>query len=161
MRANIINSQEKKLDQLLRQIKSLKDDDELKAHLARYFCIRISGYLENVVKLLVNGFCEGSSPQPMVNYIDKDLKNLTNLSEEKLLKFLKKFSDDWEHQVSEKLTETQRSSLNSIISNRNNIAHGQGDSISPKIIETYYSDLKQVVEILTTVVKKTSGRKVN
>jgi len=158
MRLSIIEAQEKKLDSLLDQIKKMKDDDELKAHLSRYFCVRISGYLENVVKLLVNNFCEGSSPEPIKNYVDRDLRNLTNLSEEKLLKFLKKFSEEWEYSVSSMLTEIHRSSLNSIISNRNNIAHGQPDSISPKIIETYYNDLKEVVNVLKSVIKKKSWK---
>jgi hypothetical protein len=148
-----IDSQEKKLDLLFSNIQAVKDD-EIKAHLSRYFCIRISGYLENVVKLLINSYCDKSTPQTISSYLNKDLKNLTNLSEEKLLAFLKKFSDDWEYRVSSKLTETHRSSLNSIISNRNNIAHGQADSISPKVIEQYYNDLKEIVVILKATIKK-------
>jgi len=153
MRLKIVESQEKKLDLLLETIKNLKDD-EVKANLSRFFCIRISGHLENVLKLLINNYCEGNSPAPISNYLDKDLKNLTNLSSEKLLKFLKKFSDDWEYRVSEKLTEEYCSSLNSIISNRNNIAHGQSDNISPKVIEEYYSHLKEIISILKSVIKK-------
>jgi len=148
-----LETQEKKLDVLLCTIQGQKDD-EIKSHLARYFCIKISGYLENVIKRLINIYCDGSSPQPIRNYIETEIKNITNLSEEKLLKFLGKFSADWEDKVSRRLSDSHRSSLNSIISNRNNIAHGQTDSISPKIIEGYYIDIKEIVEILKAVIKK-------
>src|SRR4051812_44849593 len=114
-----LESQERKLDLLLATIQAQKDD-EIKSHLARYFCIRISGYLENVIKRLINSYCQGSAPQPIANFLERETKNLTNLSDEKLLKFLNKFSDNWESKVSLKLTDEQRSSLNSIISNRNN-----------------------------------------
>jgi hypothetical protein len=148
-----LETQEKKLDDLIAIIKAQKDD-ELKAHLSRYFCIKISGYLENVLKTLIYTYCDGTTPRPIVNFLETDTKNLTNLSEEKLFKFLKKFGASWDTQVDNKFTDSHRSSLNSIISNRNNIAHGQSDSISPKIIEGYYVDLKEIVSILKSVIKK-------
>lgn len=81
----IIENQERKLDKLLSDISTIQDD-ELKAHLSKYFCVRISGYLENVFKILVANYSEGSSQKPVTNYLQNDLKNITNLSEEKIQK---------------------------------------------------------------------------
>lgn len=145
--------QEKKLDDLLKKIESVSDD-ELKAHLSKYFCIRISGYLENSIKALIMSYSEGSSPQAVANFLQHELKYVTNLSPEKICMLLRKFSDDWEYKFSQRVTEKQCESLNSIISNRNNIAHGQPDSISAKVINQYYLDLKDVVAILKETIKR-------
>jgi len=148
-----IKNQERKLDELLKNIDTVTDD-ELKAHLSKYFCVRISGYLENVLKILVANYSEGSSPRPVSNYLQNDLKNVTNLSEEKMQRLLNKFSEDWCINFTDKVTEQQLQSLNSIISNRNSIAHGQQDNISYKVIGQYYADLKEIVKILRDTIKK-------
>lgn len=148
-----IENQERKLDELLKSIDTIKDD-ELKAHLSKYFCVRISGYLENVLKILVANYSEGSSPRAVSNYLQNDLKNVTNLSEERMQRVLTKFSEDWYTDFIGKVTEQQLQSLNSIISNRNSIAHGQQDNISYKVIGQYYTDLKGIVKILRNIIKK-------
>lgn len=89
-----IENQERKLDDLLKNIETVTDD-ELKAHLSKYFCVRISGYLENVLKILVANYSEGSSPRAVSNYLQNHLKSVTNLSEDKMQKVLNKFSEDW------------------------------------------------------------------
>lgn len=148
-----IENQERKLDELLKNIDTVTDD-ELKAHLSKYFCVRISGYLENVLKILVANYSEGSSPRPVSNFLQNDLKSVTNLSEEKMQRLLNKFSEDWCTNFTSKVSEQQLQSLNSIISNRNSIAHGQQDNISYKVIGQYYTDLKEIVKVLRDTIKK-------
>ncbi|MGE4288635.1 MAG: HEPN domain-containing protein [Salinivirgaceae bacterium] len=148
-----LDSQERKLDALLIQINGTQDD-EIKAHLSKYFCVRVSGYLENVIKSLVANYSEGTSPQAVSTYVQNTMKNVTNLSEEKLTKLLKKFNEDWESTFLDKVSDQQLESLNSLISNRNSIAHGQQDNISHRYIGQYYSDVKGIVMILKEIIKK-------
>jgi len=148
-----LDSQERKLDSLLTQINSTQDD-EIKAHLSKYFCVRVSGYLENVIKSLVAKYSEGSSPQAISTYVQNTMKHVTNLSEDKMTKLLKKFNEDWELKFIEKVTDQQLESLNSLISNRNSIAHGQQDNISYRYIGQYYSDVKCIVLILKEIIRK-------
>lgn len=148
-----LDNQTRKLDTLLESIGSVTDD-ELKAHLSKYFCVKISGYLENVIKVLVANFSEGSSPRAVSNYLQQDLKRVTNLSENRLGELLKKFSPYWEEQFFQRVTEQQMESLNSVISNRNNIAHGQQDNISYRIIGQYYNDIKEIADLLKDIIKK-------
>jgi hypothetical protein len=148
-----IENQELKLDLLLSKIENTKDD-ELKAHLSKYFCVKISGFLENVIKNLIAIYVEKGSPKPVSNFVLQDIKGVTNLSGEKLSKFLAKFSTDWEDKFKDKITDKQIASLNSIISNRNSIAHGQQDNISYNAVSEYYLDLKEVVITLVEIIKK-------
>ncbi len=148
-----LESQERKLDDLYQQISKVQDD-EIKAHMSKYFCIKMSGYLENTIKILVANYSEKSSPQAISAYVQNSLKTTTNLSEDKLINLLKKFNDDWAVSFTEKINEQQIESLNSIISNRNSIAHGQQDNISYQIISQYFSDIKQIIGILKEIIKK-------
>lgn len=148
-----LESQERKLDDLYQQISKVQDD-EIKAHMSKYFCIKMSGYLENTIKILVANYSEKSSPQAISTYVQNSLKTTTNLSEDKLISLLKKFNDDWAVSFAEKINEQQIESLNSIISNRNSIAHGQQDNISYQIISQYFSDIKQIIGILKEIIKK-------
>lgn len=148
-----LESQERKLDNLFLQINQVQDD-EIKAHMSKYFCVLISGYLENVLKFLVANYSEGSSPQAISAYVQNTMRSATNLSGEKLSKLLKRFDDDWEGDFLNIVSEQQLESLNSIISNRNSIAHGQQDNISYSLIGQYFSDVKQIVLILKNIIKK-------
>lgn len=148
-----LSSIERKLDLLLADIEKIQDDS-IKAEMSKYFCICISGYLENVIKILISEYATNSSQKPLVNYLLQDLKNITNLSDEKMQRLLNKFSSEWNDLYCNEITDQQRQSLNSIISNRNNIAHGQPCNISCSIIKQYYQDLKAVIIILKKIVKK-------
>ena len=148
-----LESQERKLYDLYQQISKVQDD-EIKAHMSKYFCVKMSGYLENTIKILVANYSEKSSPQAISAYVQNSLKTTTNLSEDKLINLLKKFNDDWAVSFTEKINEQQIESLNSIISNRNSIAHGQQDNISYQIISQYFSDIKQIIGILKEIIKK-------
>ena len=90
-----IDTEIRKLDLLYGNISAISDD-ELKAHLAKYFCVKISGFLENVVKARVEKISVGTSPKAVSNYLQEDVKRLTNLSDDKLLRLLRKFNPDWE-----------------------------------------------------------------
>lgn len=148
-----IDSEIRKLDLLYGNISAISDD-ELKAHLSKYFCVKISGFLENVIKARVENISVGTSPKAVSNYLQEDVKRVTNLSDVKLLRLLRKFNPDWESKFLEKVSTQQIESLNSIVSNRNSIAHGQQDNISYRIIGQYFRDIKDIAKILEEIMKK-------
>ncbi|SFN24937.1 HEPN domain-containing protein [Salegentibacter flavus] len=145
---------EKQLDQLFSEVSQIEDGEINKAHLSRYLCVRTSGYLENVVRILIANFCDGSSPQPVKNYIGKRTKYITNLDFKRLKNLLSEFNSEWSNEFEEKVSDQQKSSMNSVISNRNNIAHGNQDSITYLDMARYYGDIKEVSKILVDIIKK-------
>lgn len=147
--------QEKALDNLFEKVSKL-EEDEIKSHLARYLCIQASGYLENVIKDLVAEYHTGTCTKSTSNFVTLKLKNLTNLDSEKLSAFLNSFNAEWENQFKTKVSDQYLTSLSSIISQRNQIAHGNGSNISYKIMVEYYTDLKEIVKILRTIIDKSN-----
>ena len=149
-----INSIEKNLDSLFSEVSKLGDDDINKAHLARYLCVRTSGYVETVFKSLIVNLCDGTSPLAVKNFVEKRSKNISNLDYFKIHKSLEEFNKAWATQFENEVSEKQKNSLNSVISNRNNIAHGNPDSITYREMANYYSDVKSVVSLLKKIIKK-------
>lgn len=148
-----IENQEIKLDDLYKIVEIL-DEGELKAHMTRYLCIRSSGYLENVIKDLVITYVSASSSKFTSNFVEIEIRNFTNVTYDKLIKLLQRFSPDWSFDFDHQISDQQRSSLNSIISNRNSIAHGHQDNLSYKSMKEYYIDLKNIIKLLKSVIKK-------
>lgn len=145
---------ERNLDNLFKEVSLLKEGDVNKAHLSRYLCVRTSGYLESVIRHLIVNFCDGTSPQQIENYLTKKTKYITNLEYKKIVSLLGEFSSEWQSEFESRITEEQRSSLNSVVSNRNNIAHGNSDSITYRSMKVYYADIKEVTKTLISIIKK-------
>lgn len=149
-----INIYEKQLDNLFRDVSIIDEGEEIKAHLSRYLCVRTSGYLENVFRILIANFCDGTSPQPVANYIVKRTKFITNLDYSRIRTLLSEFSLEWCEKFDSLITDQQKSSINSLVSNRNSIAHGNVDSLTFRDMTQYYSDTKQVCIILKDIIRK-------
>lgn len=148
-----LESQQKKLDELFLMVKNIKEE-ETQSHLAKYLCIRTSGFLEVAFKNLILEYITGTSHIEIQNYVNHLIKNITNLKEEKITKTLSLFSHEWSTRFKALISDQQISSLNSLISNRNNIAHGENDTLTFNSIEKYYEDTKEVVTILKGIIKK-------
>lgn len=82
------------------------------------------------------------------------MKTFTNVDNKKLTIFLQSFHEDWLDKYEDLMNDQLRSTLNTVISNRNNIAHGNPDNITFRAIEHYYEDIKLVINHLDTIIKK-------
>jgi len=148
-----LQSQEKKLDELFSLVEKI-EEEEVKALLSKLLCVRTSGLIESAVKNLINEYIVGTSPKPVQDFVNKKMKNATNLRYEKLLEILAMYSIKWSESFADRINDEQRAALNSIVSNRNNIAHGENDSISFIIMKDYYKQAKVVIDTLKEIIKK-------
>lgn len=138
----------------LYQLTSTITDAETQSHMSKYLCVQSSGYLENVVKSLVESYLDKSCPRPVAQYVQKKLSMLTNLEYEKLCSFLESFDSSWKEKFCDQITDEQKAALNSIVSQRNAIAHGNPSSITYRSIKDYFIELESVISILEKVIKK-------
>ena len=148
-----IKSQIDSLDSLFNNIGKI-DDEEIKGHLAKYLCIKTSGLLENFIKSQIGDYVDICSSQPTAKFVKGKLKSFTNIDNKKLTGFLESFHQDWYETYNLSMNDKLKSALNSVISNRNNIAHGNPDSITFGNIKTYYIDIKEIIIILDGIIKK-------
>lgn len=148
-----LEQQERKLDNLFKLVQGIEDEEE-KAILSKFLCIRASGFIESSIRNLIADFTIGSAPKQIQSYVNKETKYITNLKYERLLDLLASFDNNWRDVFQNEITDEQKSALNTIVSNRNNISHGENDNISYALMESYYLRVKEVVEILKRIMSK-------
>src|SRR5690554_3411240 len=148
-----IQSQIRALDTLFKDVAEVTDD-EIKSHLAKYLCIKTSGLLENYLKSQIGDYVDNCSSKPTATFVKSKMKTFTNVDNKKLTIFLQSFHEDWLDKYEDLMNDQLRSTLNTVISNRNNIAHGNPDNITFRAIEHYYEDIKLVINHLDTIIKK-------
>lgn len=155
MRLRRLELQEQKLDKLFGEVAKM-DESEMKAHLAKYLCVQASGYLENVIKELVAEYHDSTCKKETESFINEKLKTFTNVDGKKIETLLTSFNTEWFRIFSSSVSEQQSQSLNNIISQRHLIAHGKesASNISFGYMVNYYNDLKDIVKVLRSIIKK-------
>lgn len=142
-----------KLDNLFALAETI-NDDEVKGHFAKYLCVKTSGLLEVFFKSKIAELVDKKTPAPVANYVNYQFKIFSSIDTRKIQKTFSLFSQDWVDEFNAKMSEEYTSALNSIISNRNNIAHGQNDSISLRTAKEYYDKMKDIMNILEEIMDK-------
>ena len=129
-------------------------DEEVKGHFSKYLCIKTSGLLETYFKGQIGDYVDATSPKPIANFTKDKFKTFTNIDTNKIQKLFNSFSPIWTETFDKEMSDELKSSLNAIISNRNNIAHGNNDSITFLSIKEHYANVKQIILILDKIIKK-------
>ena len=141
-----ITSQRQRLDDLFDKAKGL--DPEVQAHWSRYLCVLISGFLENCVRLTYAEYVINRSEASVANFVERNLRRFQNPRMNLIIETAGMFSDDWREQL-ELQTEGQlETSVNSIVANRHQIAHGKSVQLTLQLLSQYYGDALKVVSLL-------------
>src|SRR5690349_16045731 len=69
--------------------------DELRSDLARFLCVRTSGFVERAFVELANGFAESKAEPRIVAYVSAKIERTTNLDANKLIVALLAFHQPW------------------------------------------------------------------
>jgi hypothetical protein len=124
-------------------------EDEIQSVLAKFICIRLSGFVEVCLKEKIQRFVDKRKTHAAVcSYIENSMRGMTNLTFDKLRNILNSFSGDWACYFEMKVTEEMKSSLGTIYTNRNTIAHGGNANITIRQLEKHYNNLKAVADVL-------------
>lgn len=137
-----------KLDNLFEKINHLPDDNELKAHWARYLCILVSGFIENSVRAIYSQYAKNKAIPNIANFVERKLDDLQNPKMEKILQLTGAFSLQWESNLRKATEGELKDAIDSIVANRNNIAHGQDVGITYATIKDYYEKAFKVIQMI-------------
>ena len=143
---------EAKIENLLKRADEAGLDDELRAGLARYACVLTSGYLEEGVRLVLRTWC-GSKAHPTVDaYVNRQLEWFYNAKTGRILDLLSHFSNDWREEFDSALTDEERDAINSVVNNKNLIAHGKDVGISTEPMKRYFKACRSAVSKMNQIV---------
>jgi hypothetical protein len=124
-------------------------DPEVAGDLARYLCVRVSGFLEQATVVILRSHCEKNSWGTVYQFAASWLDRAPNLSSVALIKLVKRFGNQAATELEQFLAEEERgSSLNSLIGLRNDIAHGKQQGMSREQAWDYFKVVEDVIEWL-------------
>ena len=149
-----ISRKEEKLRHLFDQAKALQQiddvDNELKAQFLWYLCIRTSGYGEYSVRTTLLEFYESSTNhQPLSDFVIKQLRLSREFSVRRARALIKSFKEKQDNSSGEFDYGKLETTLESIQTSRNSIAHG-GDAyqLSMSDLDGYFADAKEVIRMV-------------
>ncbi len=149
----VVQEYVRKLDNIFIIAKNIdKDNDELRAHMAKYLCIRISGLMETFFKRKIANYLNGKTPKPVESYVNNAFKTFSSVSTKKIVTTMEIFSHDWASDFQENITDTQKASLDAIIANRHHLAHGKDQGLTLKQIEEHYNNIKEIMALVEIII---------
>ena len=135
-----------RLDNLFQQVSSFSGNIELQAHWARYLCVLVSGFVEVSVRAILSEYTQKKASPTVVSYVTKQLSGFQNPKMERILELTRDFSPAWESALRQAVDGERKDAIDSIVANRNLIAHGDPVGITYTRIRQYYQNAITVVE---------------
>ncbi len=134
-----------RLDSLFTKTANFSDDLELQAHWAKYLCILVSGFIESSIRGIFYNYAKSKSNISVSKFVENNLKLFYNPKMEKILHLTSKFNLEWERELRESTKGELKDSIDSIVANRNQIAHGENVNISFSLMRGYYNNAVKVI----------------
>jgi hypothetical protein len=91
----------------------------------RYICIRLSGYLEQLIYVSLTGYIKSNHNPKVSSFALKHFKYAPNMKPRNFEQLIAKFGDDWSIDLTQFLDDANRRDLmSSLLEIRNTTAHG-------------------------------------
>jgi len=148
MKQKEVSRRKQQLDHLFKQIASFQGDAELQAHWARYLCVLVCGFIEVAVSEIYSEFARSKSQSYIANYVQKQLRRFHNPNMEKLLSLAGSFNELWRDKLKKDIDGELKDAVDSIVNNRNNIAHGRNSDITYGRIKDYFERAVKVITLI-------------
>jgi len=142
-----MSRQLQRLDSLFKRAADASNGDfDLQSHWARYLCVLVSGFVENGVKEIYTEFVSRGASKPVADYAIAFLSTIQNPKAEKILTITGSFKKEWREDLAKYLEEDGRKdAVDSIMTNRHQIAHGKDVSITLARVQGFF---RKIIDIL-------------
>lgn len=127
-------------------------DIEAQSDFAKYFCVLVSGFLENAIIALVLDIAQRRSAPEVAHFVERQLDLWMNPTCEKITQLLGNFSADWRIEAEKYLVDERKAAVNSLVALRNKIAHGESVGTSLAQVKNYYATVLNVVEFMSNLI---------
>lgn len=116
------------------------------SYLAKFLVVYICGIYEEVIETIFNEWADLFKSNILSYFFEEYLnKTFRNPNISNLINLLKKFDKNWVDTIGN-LPSDQKGAIDSIVTNKNYMSHGQSCTITLSEIENYYNLSKKVIE---------------
>ena len=125
-------------------------DDELKAQYVWYLCVRTAGFVEYSVQTILSDYFESDSVyQPIGDFVSDYLLEPRRFSLVQVSGLIESFKKRQTQMLREFDLSRLGSSIESIRTNRNHIAHGRtAYQLTMMELESYFEDAKKLIRMI-------------
>jgi len=141
-----------RLDATLARAPLATADIEVQSDFAKYFCVLVSGFLENAIIALILDVAQKRSAPEIALFVERQLDHWTNPSCGKIIQLIGNFSPDWRISMEEYLVDERKDAVNSLVALRHKIAHGESVGTSLGQVKNYYTTGLEVVNFVADLV---------
>ena len=122
------------------------------SYLASYLTVYISGIYEETIETIIKEKFSRLNRNYVDRYIEKTVgQGFRNPNIENIRNLLKKINSRWSKIIGG-LPILNKSALNSIVSNKNLLAHGQSTNLTLREVLQYYSNSRLIIEKIDEIV---------
>jgi hypothetical protein len=150
MKSQRLQSQKQRLEYLFNQASRFDGDQlELQGHWAKYICVLVAGFFENALAEVYAMYAKKCANDQVSNYVEAVLGKIQNPKADRFLQTARAFNRDWEQELRSFLEQDGRKdALDSIMSNRHQIAHGKDSGVSLARVKTYFYKGIDVIDFI-------------
>lgn len=128
-------------------VDTLPRDAEVLAHYSKYLCVLCSGFIEIAVRSILSDYAKRTASTTS-DYVSAQLDRFQNPKSEAIAQLIGTFDKSWESVFRQRIEGAPFDSVNSIVDNRNKIAHGENVGISFHTLKGYFENAKKVIELI-------------
>lgn len=139
-------AEKKVIDNLFTEIENFIGDPYIKSLLTYYLCIRISGFLENSIRIIYTDYSNPNAKGNVFTFVGNKLKKFPNPTWSAILNLANDFDPNWKANIKNNIKPNQLTSLESINVNKNAIAHGGSSNITLSDLHSYYNDMVMLID---------------
>jgi hypothetical protein len=145
-----IGRQKQRLDDIFQKTHAATNQDaEIQAHWAKYLTVLTAGLLENAISEVYKDYVGASSNPRVAKYASSVLDRIQNPKCDRFVEVARAFDSSWaEALITYTSSNGTKEAIDSIMNERNHIAHGKDSSISLARIREYYDASLKVIEFI-------------
>lgn len=147
MRNSRVHQSYQRLQHAFKLVDSLPAEPEVRSHYARYLCVLCSGFIEVAIRTIFVDYARRTAVTTS-DYVSRQLRGFRNPKSEEITQIIIAFDKTWSETFIREVDGAPSDSINSIVDNRNQIAHGENVGISYHTIKEYHDNAMKVIRLI-------------
>lgn len=140
-----------RLDATFDRVQGVNYESELQSDFAKYLCILVSNYIERAVVELVLEHARRQDAPTLLRFVESRTRRFANANSARIQDLLGSFDPTWRQRLESILVDDRKAAVDSVVSLRNAIAHGQPVGVTYFRIKEYYQRVQDVIDQVADV----------
>lgn len=124
------------------------DDDEARAHWAKYLCVLIAGYMEFAVRHSLLEHARLNSSETVYSYVSHRFSWFDGRRMSSVMEMLGRFSDDWVAALSALAGDQRGAAVTNVVLARHQVAHAGATDVTLEQLRLWFPLANEVLDAI-------------